>query len=53
MSNRYANVEQIFKHIDTDKLLVGNNAEWAKEAVCKADYIDLNYFIPVIEIFIL
>ena len=50
MSNRYANVEQIFKHIDTDKLLVGNNAEWAKEAVYKSDYIDLDYFVPIKEI---
>ena len=49
-NNYYANVEQIFKHIDTDKLLVVNNAEWAKEAVCKSDYIDFNYFIPIIEI---
>jgi hypothetical protein len=50
INNYYANVEQIFNHIDNDGLLVGNNAEWAKEAVCKADYIDLDYFIPVIEI---
>ena len=49
-NNYYANVEQIFNHIDNDGLLVGNNAEWAKEAVCKSDYIDLDYFIPVIEI---
>ena len=47
MNNNYANVEQIFNHIDNDGLLVGNNAEWAKEAVCKVDYIDLDYFIPI------
>ncbi len=49
-NNYYANIEQIFNHIDNDGLLVGNNADWAKEAVCKSDYIDLDYFIPVIEI---
>ena len=47
---RYVNVEQAFEHIDGDGLLVGNNAEWAKEAICKADYIDLNYYIPISEI---
>lgn len=46
MSERYANVEQIIKHIDNDGLLVGNNAEWAKEAVYNSDYIDIDYFVP-------
>lgn len=48
--NLFASVHDIFNHIDNDGLLVGNNAEWAKEAVYKSDYIDLDYFIPVIEI---
>lgn len=42
----YADVEQICAHIDTDGLLVGNSTEWAKEAVYKADYIDIDYYIP-------
>ena len=46
-NNYYANVEQIFNHIDNDGLLVGNNAEWAKEAVCKSNCINLDYFVPV------
>ena len=46
-NNYYAKVEQIFNHIDNDGLLVGNNADWAKEAVCKSTCINLDYFIPV------
>ena len=42
----YASIDEIFQHIDNDGLLVGNNAEWAKEAVCKADYIHLDYYVP-------
>lgn len=47
---RYANVEEAFKNIDEGGLLVGNNAEWAKEAICKSEYIDLNYYIPISKI---
>ena len=43
--NLYASVEQIFKHVDNDGLLTGNNAEWAKEAVVKADYVSLDYYV--------
>ena len=34
--NLFASVNDIFNHIDNDGLLVGNNAEWAKEAVVKS-----------------
>lgn len=44
-NNYYANVEQIFNHIDNDGLLVGNNAEWAKEAVCKSNCINFDYYV--------
>lgn len=49
-ANRYVSQEDVFKHIDNDGLLVGNNAEWAKEAVWKSDGVFLDYFIPVREI---
>ena len=45
-NNHYANVEQIFNHIDNDGLLVGNNADWAKEAVCKSTCVSLDYYVP-------
>ena len=46
MTDRYVNLEQVLYHIDNDGLLVGNNAEWAKEAVYNSEYVDLEYFIP-------
>ena len=46
MADRYINLDQVIHNIDNDGLLVGNNAEWAKEAVYKADYVDLDYYIP-------
>lgn len=50
MSNRYVNLDQVVKNVDGGGLLVGNNAEWAKEAIYNADYIDLDYFIPINDI---
>lgn len=50
MADRYVNVDQVLHHIDNDGLLVGNNAEWAKEAVYKSEYVDLEYFIPAVEL---
>ena len=44
--NLFASVNDIFNHIDNDGLLVGNNAEWAKEAVVKSTYVSLDYYIP-------
>lgn len=44
--NLFASVNDIFNHIDNDGLLVGNNAEWAKEAVVKSIYVSLDYYIP-------
>lgn len=46
MADRYVNLEQVINNIDNGGLLVGNNAEWAKEAVYKADYVDMDYYIP-------
>lgn len=46
----FANVSEIFDSIEIDGLLVGNNAEWAREAVHKAEKVDLDYWIPVSEI---
>ena len=45
--NRYVREDDVIKNINESGLLVGNNAEWAKEAVYKADGIFLDYFIPV------
>ena len=50
MSNRYVNLDQAVKNVDDGGLLVGNNAEWAKDAIYNADYIDLDYFIPINDI---
>jgi hypothetical protein len=50
MSNRYVNLDQAVKNVDDGGLLVGNNAEWAKVAIYNADYIDLDYFIPIKDI---
>lgn len=44
--NLFASVNDIFNHIDNDGLLVGNNAEWAKEAVVKSTYVSMDYYIP-------
>ena len=44
--NLFASVTDIFNHIDNDGLLVGNNAEWAKEAVVKSTYVSLDYYVP-------
>ena len=44
--NLFASVNDIFNHIDNDGLLVGNNAEWAKEAVVKSTYVSLDYYVP-------
>lgn len=44
--NLFASVNDIFSHIDNDGLLVGNNAEWAKEAVVKSTYVSLDYYVP-------
>lgn len=44
--NLFASVNDILNHIDNDGLLVGNNAEWAKEAVAKSIYVSLDYYIP-------
>lgn len=46
MADRYVNLEQVINNIDNGGLLVGNNAEWAKEAVYKTDYVDMDYYIP-------
>lgn len=46
MADRYVNLEQVINNIDNGGLLVGNNAEWAKEAVYKADHVDMDYYIP-------
>lgn len=46
MADRYVNLDQVINNIDNGGLLVGNNAEWAKEAVYKADYVDMDYYIP-------
>ena len=44
--NLFASVNDIFNHIDNDGLLVGNNAEWAKEAVVKSTYASLDHYVP-------
>ena len=44
--NLFASVNDTFNHIDNDGLLVGNNAEWAKEAVVKSTYVSLDYYVP-------
>ena len=38
MAERYVNLEQVVNNIDNGGLLVGNNAECAKEAMYKADH---------------
>ena len=43
----YIRLADVIKNIDEGKLLTGNNAEWAKEAVYNAPYINLDYFVPV------
>lgn len=46
MNDIYVNLDQVVKNIDNGGLLVGNNCEWAKEAVYNAPYVDLDYYVP-------
>lgn len=46
MNDIYVNLDQVVKNIDNIGLLVGNNAEWAKEAVYHAPYVNLDYYVP-------
>lgn len=50
MNDIYVNLDQVVKNIDNGGLLVGNNAEWAKEAVYNAPYINLDYYVPCMDI---
>ena len=43
----YIQLDAIIKNIDEGKLLTDNNADWAKEAVYNAPYINLDYYVPV------
>lgn len=43
----YVNLDQVINNIETGGLLVGNNAEWAKEAVFNSDHIVIDYFVPI------
>lgn len=50
MVNRYVKYSSTLEHIDNDGLLVGNNADWAREALYKSEQIDLDDYIPVSDI---
>lgn len=45
-NQKYVKMQEVIDHIDNDGLLVGNNAEWAKEAVNKSESILLDQYIP-------
>ena len=50
MVKRYVKYNSIMENIGNGGLLVGNNADWAREAVYKAQMIDLEDYVPVNEI---
>ena len=46
MADIYVNLEQVINNINNGGLLVGNNAEWAKESVYNSEHVDMEHFIP-------
>jgi len=46
----YANTTEIIRKLNADKLLVGNNLEWACEAVNGVDHINLDNYVEADEI---
>ena len=50
MTNRYVKYDSVMENIDNGGVLVGNNADWAREAVYKAKQIDLDDYVPVSDI---
>ena len=45
MEEYYVKLDEVISNMETGGLLIGNNLEWAKEAVFKASKVDLQNFV--------